>query len=709
MANHPFKDVFQGTAAADDISAVIERNTPFVAHSLEDIRTRDLARTWVIELRLGTVVRRYVRDDTSTAADDGVNVIWDDEDRAFVLLSAESAGATFVRARVAATGNVAIATALEAGDTLDGVTLAENDVVLLPAQSTAHECGIYVVPASGAASRHASFATYDSMPGVHVSVMEGTVNADTLWRCTSNKGGTLGSTALVFAEFESLGAVPIVADRTALAGRSAGLAYLVETGREGLFRFDDSDLSAAVSADALKGLYVAPASDATGESGAWVRVRNNGDVRAKWFGAAGNGVTDDEAAINAAIQHLPATGGTCWLDGKHLVEDTIRLGNGTSSTLSTRHGVILRGAVPPVFARDGSALALTPAASIIWGGGTGQAIVDVAGPMIGGGVCDLLIDGDDTTGSVGLRLKSISRFEHSRLTIRNCAIGLQHDCHDGTGFDPVISGNTEHVRGSDIIIEMPAMADAIGYLATGPASGAASSAFITMDTLRIYPQSTNRALPIIFQVADGIKISNLLIFHAATAHADSYNIIFDYSLNGTFPSGIMLDMIDVGWNIPAGRQIVNSGSPGSLSTPNHVTNISEINGGRYPSNISNTLVDLPKKCADLLLSGTDAGVSSTTMFVPKIGTRYRISWHIAVTTAGSGGNILLTFSYKDDAGIARNKTVETLACNSTDSAGNGSLLIESSLSSPYINYQVDFSGVSGSPEYTLAATVERLN
>lgn len=49
--------------------------------------------------------------------------------------------------KAAATGNIAIATALNPGDTLDGVALAENDRVLVPKQTTKKENGIWIVKA----------------------------------------------------------------------------------------------------------------------------------------------------------------------------------------------------------------------------------------------------------------------------------------------------------------------------------------------------------------------------------------------------------------------------------------------------------------------------------------------------------------------------------------------------------------------------------
>lgn len=118
------------------------------------------------------------------------------------------------RVRVVATSNVALASGLAAGQTIDGVTLAENDVVLLPAQTASEENGVYLVPASGAASRTSSFNAYDNIAGTLFLVMEGTSNADTWWQCTSNKGGTIDSTALTITKRTGATGQALLADET---------------------------------------------------------------------------------------------------------------------------------------------------------------------------------------------------------------------------------------------------------------------------------------------------------------------------------------------------------------------------------------------------------------------------------------------------------------------------------------------------------------
>jgi hypothetical protein len=110
--------------------------------------------------------------------------------------------------RVASVAPVAIASALEAGDVIDGVTLVAGDRVLLKDQSTASENGIYVAVASGAASRADDANTSAKVTtGMFTFVAEGTVNGDNGFVLTTNDTITLGTTGLTFVQFSGAGQV----------------------------------------------------------------------------------------------------------------------------------------------------------------------------------------------------------------------------------------------------------------------------------------------------------------------------------------------------------------------------------------------------------------------------------------------------------------------------------------------------------------------
>ena len=106
---------------------------------------------------------------------------------------------TRIITRVATTANINLSNALENGDTLDGVTLATNDKVLVKDQTDATENGIYKVVASGAASRDPDFNTVAELAGQLVIVQEGSTEADRIYLCTTDNSGTIGSVNITFS------------------------------------------------------------------------------------------------------------------------------------------------------------------------------------------------------------------------------------------------------------------------------------------------------------------------------------------------------------------------------------------------------------------------------------------------------------------------------------------------------------------------------
>lgn len=106
--------------------------------------------------------------------------------------------------RAATTGNITISTALNSGDVIDGVTLANGDRVLVKDQTSKAENGIWVVAASPARATDAD-AAGELSGGSFVFVEEGTANADTGYVITTNGSITPGTTAHDWAVFSRAG------------------------------------------------------------------------------------------------------------------------------------------------------------------------------------------------------------------------------------------------------------------------------------------------------------------------------------------------------------------------------------------------------------------------------------------------------------------------------------------------------------------------
>lgn len=102
--------------------------------------------------------------------------------------------------RAASTANGTLATAYENGDTLDGVTLATGDRILLKDQTSHSEDGIYVVAASGAPARATDADSTAELENATVFVSSGTVNADRAYTQTATIT-TVNTTALAWVQF----------------------------------------------------------------------------------------------------------------------------------------------------------------------------------------------------------------------------------------------------------------------------------------------------------------------------------------------------------------------------------------------------------------------------------------------------------------------------------------------------------------------------
>jgi hypothetical protein len=124
----------------------------------------------------------------------------------------------------ATTANITIATALNAGDVIDGVTLALNDRVLVKDQTTGAQNGIYDVGPSP--SRSYDFDSGIEAWGCMVRVLRGTANGGKTYVNTNTALPTIGVTAITFAEFGASSGLTVKDEGVALATAATELDFV---------------------------------------------------------------------------------------------------------------------------------------------------------------------------------------------------------------------------------------------------------------------------------------------------------------------------------------------------------------------------------------------------------------------------------------------------------------------------------------------------
>lgn len=119
-----------------------------------------------------------------------------------------------------------------------------------------------------------------------------------------NNRGARGTSGSVLVSSATGQAVSSRMGLAAISSPAAGqIAFLTETGREGMFVFDSSNLTTAVGADPAQAIYVAPASATSGISGAWVR-RYSGPKMGSWFGIIADGAAGSPTDNAIALQRF---------------------------------------------------------------------------------------------------------------------------------------------------------------------------------------------------------------------------------------------------------------------------------------------------------------------------------------------------------------------------------------------------------------------
>lgn len=191
--------------------------------------------------------------------------------------------------RVATTGNIT----LSGLQTIDGVALSAGDRVLVKAQTSAVDNGVYVA-ASGAWSRATDFdSAGEVVGGTQVLVTSGTTQASNVYRVAGDGAMTIGTSAIVFTSLREI--VTVTDYGTDVAAFRSALARLAALGG-GVLLIPNDDYSLA-SADLSTPLAI-PAN--TIIEGCGSRLTITGDTECFLFRATN--------VSNVAIRDLIARG-----------------------------------------------------------------------------------------------------------------------------------------------------------------------------------------------------------------------------------------------------------------------------------------------------------------------------------------------------------------------------------------------------------------
>ena len=156
-------------------------------------------------------------------------------------------GAVKTPVRAATTANIA-SLAGGAPSTLDGVTLAANDRVLVKDQTTASQNGIYVVTTLGTGANGSWTRSGDAdgageiFSGMLVVVQEGSAYADSVWELQTDGAITVGTTSLTFARKDSSSAATVQGAFKNLQISAGGTAASISVSYDELVLGDGSGL-----------------------------------------------------------------------------------------------------------------------------------------------------------------------------------------------------------------------------------------------------------------------------------------------------------------------------------------------------------------------------------------------------------------------------------------------------------------------------------
>jgi len=467
--------------------------------------------------------------------------------------------------------------------------------------------------------------------------------------------------------------------------------------------YKPSGLACSLNAGAGDGFSQVP----SGDGKCWLAQLPITAWDARWAGVDPTGSTPSNAKIQALIDALPPLGGHIEFPcGFFNLADTITIGNGNSTTVSTRSGVYLSSS-------GGTFTSIAPATTLpctqfTWvGPADGRPAIHIAGPLNGWGLNKILLYGNDA-GDTGIKVDSASDGIINQVSIlKFYGAGIWSTAYPSSNFGGAVYNSGNNLW-TGVTVSTSDNEGAKGLFLDGAPDGITSTSVNTFTNLTVHLNTTgaNHGTGIYLRITDSSLFVAPHVFGAYSTV--SSGIFFDYAAHPLYPSGNVFSAVGSSKNVGTlGQQWAYSGAPGDNLVANTIVTIGGTDESQYPNTIPKIDIGLPQKTApDVALLAQPATPTGANIVKPYISGLYRVCHYMVVRTAGTAGSINLSLAWND--GVAQSAQVNTVGVTAANTAVDGCKTIYN-VATWNIAYSVNVTGITGSPTYDLRITTERLN